>query len=465
MIRKPSVWKAYLFLSKNRFRKKRKLSKMALALVIDLTTAVYVILFLGYIFAALFIFGDITEELTPYFNLLEANGEKGFWILLTVLPIRYVFKAFREPGIRFSSSEYQLTLLPYARNKVWLMTLLEKLVKQIVIYGFVLGAAAILTPISINLILSYMALFLTYEVIMTVPQWKLFQQRLWVKISVLLAVLSINIVGFSLESPIAGLVLAGVIIISHIYLLPGIFKHIDWSRVTEISDYHIWNMQLISFASNTKMRRQKRFGIFQNSPKRKAPFRTKKAIYHRMWKVYLFKNYELLFRLVGALFLMLIILPFVHEIALPIGVAIAIYAYSSVMSTFYMDRFQADILQALPWALSGFRKSFFTWAAFGWGVLFIPAMIGIYVIAGYWFVLYIALVMSVFLYSFFLKINKSMVILARKSKVFQLEEGIHFASIVLVGFSGVYPLLTLIFPLILMLAIKQINMNDKFLKV
>jgi hypothetical protein len=465
MIRKPSVWNAYLFLSKNRFRKKNKLIKTALELVIDKTTAVYVILFLGYIFAALFIFGDVTEELTPFFRLFEANAETGFWILLTALPIRYIFKAFREPGIRFSSSEYQLSLLPYARKKVWLLTLTGKLVKQAIVYSVAAMIVVILTPIASTLIFSYIALIFAYDVIMSVPQWKLFQQRVWMKIGLLLAVIGINLLGIVLASPLIGIVLAGLILISHIYLIPKLFKQIDWSRVTEISDYYIWNMQLIGFASKTKMKRQKRFGIFQNSPKRKAPFRTNQSIYHRMWKVYLFKNYELLFQLTGVLFLMLIVLPFIHEIALPIGMAIAVYAYSSVMSTFYMDRFRADILQTLPWDLSGYRKSFFGWTAIGGIILLIPAVIAMYVLAGYWVFLYIALFISVFLYSFFLKTNKSMVILAKKSTFFQLEEGMHFVSIIVVGFSGAYPVLTLAFPLILILAQKQKNMDDKFLRV
>ncbi|MFA1822582.1 hypothetical protein ACDX78_20925 [Virgibacillus oceani] len=465
MIRKPSIWKAFLFLSKNRFHKKSKLRKMALELVIDRTTAIYLLLFFGYMFAAMFIFGDITEELRPYFMFLERNAETGFWIILTALPIRYVFKAFRQPGIKFSSSEYQLSLLPYAREKVWLLTLAGRVVKKTLVYGIGAGIVVILTPISSPLVISYIALFLTYDVIMAVPQWKLFQQRVWVKIGLLLAVIGINVLGIVLASPIVGIVLAGLIVISQIYLIPRTFKGIDWSRVTEISDYHVWNMQLIGFASSTKMKRQKRFGIYQNSPKRKVPFRTNKAIHHRMWKVYLFKNYELLFRLIGVLFLMLIVLPFLYEIALPIGMAIVIYAYSSVMSTFFMDRFRADMLEVLPWDLSGYRKSFFTWTAAGGAILLIPAVIGMYLIASYWVFLYIALFISVFLYSFFLKMNKSMVILAKKLKFFQLEEGMHFLCVILVGFSGLYPLLTLTFPLVFMLAKKQMNKDDKFLQV
>src|SRR5690625_2957921 len=333
MIRKPSLWKAYLFLSKNRFLKKSKLRKMALDLVIDRTTAIYLILFFGYMFAAMFIFGDITEELSPYFKFMERHAEAGFWIILTALPIRYVFKAFREPGVRFSSSEYQLSLLPYARGKIWLLTLAGKLVKQAFVYGIVTAVAVILTPISGTFILSYIALFFTFDIIMSVPQWKLFQQRIWLKISLLLVFIGVNILGVFLASPVVGVGLAGLILISHIYFIPRIFTGIDWSRVTGISDYHVWNMRLIGFASETKMKRQKRFGIFHNSPKRKVPFPSKKAIYHRMWKVYLFKNYELIFRLVGALLLMLIVVPFIYESALPIGMAITIYAYTSVMST------------------------------------------------------------------------------------------------------------------------------------
>lgn len=465
MIRKPSVWKAYLFLSKNRSRKKFKLLKTALELVMDKTTAIYLILFFGYIFAAMFIFGDIIEELNPYFDFIEANAETGFWVLLTALPLMYVFKSFSDPGIRFSSSEYQLSLLPYAREKIWLIILIEKLVKHTAVNVVILGMVAILTPISVRLISSYAALILAYEIIMSVPQWKLFQQHLWMKVMLFIMLIGVNAVGIVFASPIAGLVLAGIIMVSHIYLVPRIFKQLNWSRITETSDYHMWNMQLISYASKTKMKRRKQFGIFQNSPKRKVPFRTEKGIHHRMWRVYLFKNYQLLFRLTGALLLMLIVLPFIHDIAQPIGMAIAIYAYNSVMSIFFIDRFRADILQALPWDLPGYRKSFFIWAAAGGTLLLVPAVIAMYLIAGYWVFLYIALFFSVFLYGIFLRLNKSMAILAKKSKVFQLEEGIYFLCVVLVGYSGVYPVLTFAFPVIFMFAGKQMNMDDHFLRV
>jgi hypothetical protein len=466
MIRKPSVWEAYLFLSKNRYRKKSSLIKKALKLFIDMTTVVYLLLFFGYIFAALFIFGDIMAELAPYFEWLEANANAGFWILLTALPVIYVIKSFSEPGIQFSSSEFQLSLLPYARGKVWMVVLIVKLVKSALIYSLTSGILAIVTPIPAGIIFSYWALFIAYEVIMTVPQWKLFQQKLWVKVIMLLTMIGINILGMTVGTAVVGLVMTGLIILSHIYLLPVLFKRINWSRVTEISDYQIWNMQLLRYASNTKMKRPKKFGIFQNNPRRKTPFQTNQAIYHRMWKVYLFRNLDLLFKLIGALFLMLIVLPFIHEIALAIGLAIAIYAYSSVMSTFFFDRFQSDLLQALPWNLAGYRRSFFVWTIAGGIILFIPAMIGVYIFAGYWVFLYMMLVITVFLYSFSLKTNKSMVALAKKAKIFQLENGIHFISLLLVGCSVLYPLLTLAFPLIFILAKKQMELDgEEFVQV
>src|SRR5699024_10696514 len=118
-------------------------------------------------------------------------------------------------------------------------------------------------------------------------------------------------------------------------------------------------MHLIFKLSKIKFKTQKKYSDFQNITTKKNPFNyTDKAIQHRLWKIYLWKNTELIFPIMFALFLMLFILPFVNQWAPYLGIAIAIHVYTSVAASFYMDRFRADIISVLPWDYRVINKAF-----------------------------------------------------------------------------------------------------------
>lgn len=459
MIRQPSLWKAYSLLKKSRFHKKMKMNKKAMDVMVDKTTVIYSLLMGAYIFSSLFIFGDIFEELNGYFQLMEENAGAGFWILLTALPIRYIMKSFREPGLIFSSSEYQLSLLPYSRGKVWLLSLIEKWIGKFVLYMIIGGLVILATPISASLIVSYLGLIFVYDVIMSIPQWKLFQEKFFIKAGYLLLVLLINLIGVLTASPIAGLLLICGIIILNIVLLRFLFQGINWSKVTEISDYLIWNMLLISQASRTKFKRQKKYSIFQNSSRRKKPFHGEKEIYHRLWQLYFGKNLELLFKFAGGLLLALVVLQFFSSLLFHIGLAVVIYAYASVAASFFMDRMHADVIQVLPWDLQQYKKYFFKWIIYGGCILIIPVLIYLGMNLTIWAPFQLLFYCMSFLYIYYVKLDKATVLLAKQNEHLSLEDGLSAGLTISVGFIGIFPLISIGFIIIVFLLRKKCRLS------
>ncbi|OZU89179.1 hypothetical protein CIL03_09230 [Virgibacillus indicus] len=457
MIRRAPVWKAYSLVRKGRFRKKMKMNKMAFDLMVDKTTAIYSLVVAAYMFSSIFIFGDILNEFHDYFIFMEENARSGFWLLLTALPIRYIMKSFREPGLKFSSSEYQLSLLPYSRGKIWLLTVAEKWIRQCAVYLIMGGLVILLTPISASLILSYLGLILVYDIIMSVPQWKLFQEKFLIKAGYLLLVILINFVGALTASPLAGLLLISGIIFINIILIPHLFKGVNWSKVTEISDFHIWNMLLISKASNTKFKRQKKYSIFQNSSRRKKPFQSEKDMQHRLWQLYLGKNYELLFQFAGTLLLVLVVLQFFSNLLFHIGLAVAVYAYASVSATFFIDRMQADIIQVLPWDLQQYKKHYFKWIIYGGCILLVPVIIYLGINLTVWAPFQFVFYCTSFLYIYHVKLERAIVLLGKRNITLNIKEGLGTIFAFLIGLTGIYPFISVSFIIILILLMRSEN--------
>lgn len=456
MIKEASLNKVYWFIKKKRFRKKQQIYKMALSLMIDKTIAAYLGLLVIYLICSIFIFGDYVHAFDDIFIAIGENRSKGFWLILTVLPIRYVFRSFQDPGVIFSTTEYQLGMLPFSRERIWLLTAAEKIFRRLVTYAL-LGAVVILvTPISNTLILSYMVLLLVYDVMMVVPQWKLYQQRLLSKIGWFCAVLIINGAGVLLASPIEGVILFLLIIGLNMLLIRSLFIGVKWEKVTEYSDYKIWNMPLISQASQVKFKRNKKHGIFANSKRNKRPLSyTKKAIHGRLWKIYLSKNFIRIMPLIGALLLMLFVFFWISNWLFQLGIAFAIYAYSSVATTFFSDRFQADILEVLPWDLPAYRNTFFKWAVYGSAVFLVPITVYLLIHWTLWSPLKLVFYVSVFLYVYESKMKKVTGILAKVPVFTTMNEFLGAIFLLGVVFSNFYPVLSIGMLIILFLLRRQ----------
>lgn len=435
--------RANLFMRYKRFRKKLHLNMMGLKVLFDVTTAIYSLILVAYLVAAFFITNDEINEMHDSFIMIEAEMRKHFWFILTVLPFRYVMQSFQSPGIIFSTSEHKLSMLPFARIRVWLFACVVKWARNALIYFFLGGIVGVLTPISYSLIIDYIIILFGYDVLFTVPVWKLFHERLWIKFAVMGGMLFFSICTYLLESPIIGLLIPLVLIGIHIPLMPQLFKQINWGRVTEVSDFKIWNMPLISRATKTSFKRSKRYSIFRQSRRRRKPFQyTHQAIHRRLWMIYFGENITLIAQSIGSLLVLLTVLAFAGGFYFQIGVAIALYVYANVSASFFRDRFQSDILRALPWELTLYKQTFFKWVLFGGSFLLIPIVIFGIIHWSIWQPLNWVLYGCVFLSLYHIKIDKSITILARRLLSLEWSEGIGFLFLIVVIGSGFYPILS-----------------------
>lgn len=169
--------RASLFIRNKRFRKKLHMNMMGLKVLFDLTTMIYSLFLVAYLVAAFFIANDAINASYDFFIMMEDRARDYFWFILAVLPFRYIMQSFQWPGIIFSTSEYKLSALPYARGNVWLFASMMKLSRNLLMYVIVGALFILVTPISSSLITGYLTILFGYDILFTVPIWKLFHER------------------------------------------------------------------------------------------------------------------------------------------------------------------------------------------------------------------------------------------------------------------------------------------------
>lgn len=141
----PSTFQVYTYLKKNRMKKKQTLYKLALGISIDKTIAIYLAFTIAF---GLFIAFDFIERYESWFTNLEAMLSTYYLTAMLIFLIRPVMASFTKPGILFSSAEFQISLLPYEKKKLWLYCVLEKWLKTVALLLFIATLLVILTPFS-----------------------------------------------------------------------------------------------------------------------------------------------------------------------------------------------------------------------------------------------------------------------------------------------------------------------------
>lgn len=230
MSRNSSIIRAFLFIRKNRFRKKSNVYKMALRLMVDPVIAIYLVLIGGYVIASLFIMGDVIQSYHHYFVLAEQQAILRYWIVVAIFPMRFIMQSFQQPGVIFSSSEYQLGILPFSREKVWLLCVIEKWVKQLFL-SIVIGTLVIaVTPISASVVSAYIFMFMVMDIVMVIPQWKLFQAKFMTKLYWICGIIICNIIALLTSYLIVSLVMVALIIVINLKLFGSIFHSVHWEK-------------------------------------------------------------------------------------------------------------------------------------------------------------------------------------------------------------------------------------------
>ena len=462
MIRQPSSWKAYIHIRRSRFRKKYKLIKMALQMMIDKTIAIYLVILLGYAVSAFFIFADLATTYQSELQFFETEAEARFWLILTVIPLRYLFQAFRLPSVFITSSDYQLGLLPYSIRRIWMYVAAEKWVKKIVIYGVLVPVMVWVTGIAAKILLLYAVLFIVTDILMTVPQWKLYGQKWYVKSGWLFVGLLFNGIGLYFSITIeVGIFIFAILLVWNGLLIPHIFKHVNWPRITEISDYHTWKMPFIERASETKYKRSRRFGMFSQSKRKKYPFHyDNHSIYSRMWQLYFRNNLEHAFKLVGALLVMLVMVRlFWTAFAMFIAIALALHIFFVTAGTFFRDRFRTDLLEVLPWDLFTYKQAYMRWMLIGSVPLVLTIFFHFVFHFTWWapFQLLFIAVIAIFIAN--QRLDASIAVISKSNTT---SLGKEMASYILLGIfivSYFYPFLSLLAPIILVIQLRKLREN------
>src|SRR5690625_2522770 len=122
--------KPFLFLKRNRLRKKGEIYKLLLAISLDMTTMFYSLLLIGYFAVAFYFEGQVPTYLIELMNQFATILEGRIWLIVTIIPIAYLYDSIKRPGVLFSSAEYMLTILPYERKHVWVLVAIDKWLKS-----------------------------------------------------------------------------------------------------------------------------------------------------------------------------------------------------------------------------------------------------------------------------------------------------------------------------------------------
>jgi hypothetical protein len=453
-----SFLRAYLFIKRNRIRKKSKIYKQAMGVMIDPVIAVYLIPLIGYVIVSFFIAGDFIGQYHDAFIVFETAIKDRFWLIASVLPLRYAVQSFTRPGIVFPRAEYLLGMLTFKKSKIWFAAAAEKWLRLIILYMIAGCVFVLMFPISARLIFTYILLLLLIDILMTIPQWKLFQLSILKKSGLTAAIITIMMTGVFLSPFVTAMMIAVLLPVINMYLSAGLFRDVNWGRVMEISDFHIWKMPFIGKVSETKFQWGNKYSFFQNRASARKPLQyTEKAIQRRLWQIYLKKNIDLIIRTIGTLFVMLVIFPFVNGWAPYLGIAVAIHVYTSVASSFFKERFESDIVSVLPWDLQVYKRTFLNWVVYGSLVLLVPVCVFLAVSGptSGWALTQLLLICTVFLSVYELKVNKMITILAKKQTVSTNTGFFGFLLLMLVFLSGSFPPVALSFLIILYLPVKN----------
>lgn len=364
---------AYLFVKRNRLTKKWKIYYQLMKITLDITSLIYIFAMLGYVVFAIYIAGDLDGTIATILSYLNPIFSEGLLEKFIFIPAIYLFRAFKYPGVIFTSAENLLTILPFDRRKIWLLSLLENGLK---ILSFALPLSFIVyffTSLSFIKIVSYVIAFMLLHFVMTIIQWRLFQEHLLWKVSVIIFVtgMALGTIFFQTMS----FLFWSFMLLLFIYSVRNLFSKVNWQRVITTSDFIVWNMPLISQATKIKFKKDKQYGLFQRFSWWKRPFTYEKnAIYHRLIYLYIEKNIAVILQINGALFLLIIVPSYFHKWYFIFALLVSLYIVSSMLMTLFKDFTTSDIIAAVPWDWKKLQHMFTLWAASTSVILIIPIM-------------------------------------------------------------------------------------------
>lgn len=383
-----STYSAYRFVKENRQKKRRHLNRLAFRLLFDKTTVIYLSAF-GLMFSTWL--GQQLITYAPIFQQFEDYLWSNYFAVILLGLLRPLTLSLTRPGVLFSSSDLFLTILPYSQKELWRYHALDK-VRKIGITYLILGIVlALISPLSIALILSLVIGIWLVEVLMIIPQWLIYQQRWYLKWLIPQAGI-ILIMAMNLTSPFYDQVIFFIPLIPLTLLLVNylgysrLYKLTDWEAITEVNDRLLTKNLLISFASNVKIEPPKYRGFYHHVIRNKQLRRRFKEgktyqIYDRLIFNKLIEKKEEIIKFISSLLLVILLLSIQSDVTYGWAIIINLLLYAEIGTSFYALIFEERLLYVLPWNLTEWKRAFSRWLFIG----LIPLTILLVLPSLYWF--------------------------------------------------------------------------------
>src|SRR5690625_3907762 len=150
----------YIFVKRQRVRKKMAIYKLLFSLSLDVTTLLYISILIGYVIFAIVRVGEVPPVVLKIFTQIRTNSQENLYQQLPflLLPIFYFVRSFSHPGVLFSSGEYLLATLPNRREIIWFYSFLQKSLQQAFIIILFVSLLYWLTSYSYKQLLFYAVL-------------------------------------------------------------------------------------------------------------------------------------------------------------------------------------------------------------------------------------------------------------------------------------------------------------------
>lgn len=439
--------RTYIFVKGKRIRKKISLYKLFLSTTLDKTSLFYIAILFSYSLFAFYRIGEVPDFIKQIFGFIDNVFAHPEWLLipLLLLPLYFIFQSFSRPGVLFSSAEFLLAILPFKRQRLWLLTFLEKLLKSLFIILVVATIIFIVTTVSTGKLSVLVLIVLLIVASMTVVQWKLYQLHVGWRLMIFLVTSSFaSIVVFSqhvMAILLYGLYLGGLLVFS----LRRLFTRVDWPRVIAASDFDIWNMQLMSLATKIKFQKDAQPSLWYRLKDWKKEFPYEKTFpYNRLWYIYGEKQISIILRVTGAQFLLLMVVSYFKQLYFLLIIIVVIHVQTTFLVSLFRERLYTGLVNVLPWDIEEFRNTFIHWANLVSLVLLIPT--GFYTVFYFdkWFIAYVVYVMAMFYYMLHIKLQKYIDELTKKDFHPHLLEGVGYVLLIIFGLSAWYPLLLVV---------------------
>lgn len=439
MMEPMTTYSVYKWLRKKRRKKKFDIYKQTYHMVVDPVMVFYSGLFVIF---CLFIGYDWLQELITLFDGRGSFIAPYAFFLPFLAIISAAVTSFTDPGIRFTSSELQLSFLPHSRKRLLTYLFLEKYIVQLLIILAVPLPFALVLMSWESAALWVSLLLFSYPLSLWL-QWNLFSLSSVHKMSVAIFSAALSFL-FFLGYPVMLLYLGLSVLILVFFIRQ---EEVDWGRVIDINDARVWNMWLVGYFTEVNIKPPKRFGITKSIWKKKrGRHYSVRHLYGRIWTGYFQKSADVIWKTIPTVCLIILVIPMRVDWMLMFTLPIAIVVYHEVAGGLFSD--VENVFHSLPLEEESCKSSYLKWVYFGFLPVFI-SFVTIQIVLGESLG---AIGMQLIAILLFVYVDLARVINERLMMVqkenFYREEWRRVASLMLLGAGVYHPLFLFAVPLV-----------------